>query len=42
MTVLKMLTEVICPKEFFGLVAFAELVNVGQMLDPNIPIAREI
>ena len=42
MTVYEMLTEVICSKEFSGLVASIEVMNVGHMLQPGVPIIREI
>ena len=38
MAVLKVLSEVICPKELFGVVAFPKFMHIHQMLDPDIPI----
>lgn len=40
MTVFQVLSEVISAEEFFRLVAFAEFVNVIQMLGPYIPLRR--
>jgi hypothetical protein len=41
-TVFEMLAEMICSKELFGLVAFAEFMDVGQMLDSIIPVTGRI
>ena len=38
MTVFEVLTEVISPEELFGLVAFAKLVYVGQMVYSAFPV----
>jgi hypothetical protein len=38
MTVLEVLTKVIRPEEFFGLVAFAKLVVVGEMVYSSVPV----
>jgi hypothetical protein len=40
--VFEMLAEMICSKELFGLVAFAEFMDVGQMLDSIIPATGQI
>jgi len=37
-TVFEMLSEVIGSEEFFSLVAFSELVDVCQVVDPAIPV----
>jgi hypothetical protein len=40
---LQMLSEVICAEEFLGVVALAELVHGGQVLESSIPVRlREI
>jgi len=43
MTVLEMLAEVVGAEELLGIVALAEFVHCGQMLEPTVPIGlREI
>lgn len=42
MTVLEMLSKVISPEELFGLVTFAEFVDIGQMFDSGFPIAGKV
>lgn len=43
MAVLEMLAEVVGAEEFLGIVAFAEFVHCGQVLEPTVPIwLREI
>jgi len=39
-TVFQVLAEVIGAVEFFGLVAFSELVDLAQMLSPRLPVRR--
>lgn len=38
MAVLKMLSKVIRPEEFFRMVALSEFMDIHQVLDPNIPV----
>lgn len=38
MTVFQVLAEMICTVELFGLIALAELVDLGQMLGPGVPV----
>lgn len=40
MAVLQVLSEVICAEELLGLIAFAKLVRMVQMLCSDVPIGR--
>lgn len=39
---LEMLSEVISSEEFFGLIAFAEFVHVGQVFNAAIPVGLRV
>ena len=38
MAVFEVLSKVICPIEFLCLVTLTELVDVGEVADPTIPV----
>lgn len=40
MAVLQVLSEMVCTEELLGLIAFAELVHVVQVLCSSLPIRR--
>lgn len=41
MAVLQVLSEMVRPEKFLGLIAFSKLVHVIQMLGPGVPIRRQ-
>jgi hypothetical protein len=38
MAVFQMLSKMVGPEKFLGLIAFAKLVDAGQMIKPTMPV----